>query len=44
MVDKVKQSTLGMDEIGGRSQLVFDGIPIRKVDALIEAESAVSNI
>ena len=42
MVDKVKQSTLGMDEIGGKSQLVFDGIPIRKVDALIETESAVS--
>jgi hypothetical protein len=44
MVDKVKQSTLGMDQIGGKSQLVFDGIPIRKVDALIEDESAVSNI
>jgi hypothetical protein len=43
-VDKVKSSTLGMDEIGGKSQLVFDGIPIRKVDALIEDESAVSNI
>jgi len=41
-VDKVKNSTLGMDEIGGRSTLVFDGIPIRKVDALIETESAVS--
>jgi hypothetical protein len=41
-VDKVKSSTLGMDEIGGRSTLVFDGIPIRKVDALIETESAVS--
>ena len=41
-VDKVKSSTLGMDEIGGRSTLIFDGIPIRKVDALIETESAVS--
>lgn len=44
MVDKVKSSTLGMDEIGGRSQLTFDGIPIRKVDALLEDESAISNI
>jgi len=44
MVDKVKQSTLGMDQIGGKSQLVFDGIPIRKVDALLEDESAISNI
>ena len=44
MVDKVKQSTLTMDQVSGRSQLVFDGIPIRKVDALIEDESAVSNI
>jgi len=41
-VEKVKNSTLGMDEIGGKSTLVFDGIPIRKVDALIETESAVS--
>ena len=43
-VDKVKQSTLGMDEIGGRSQLVFDGIPIRKVDALLEDESPVTGL
>ena len=41
-VDKVKQSTLGMDEIGGRSTLTFDGIPIRKVDSIIETESPVS--
>jgi len=41
-VSKVKQSTLGMDEIGGKSTLVFDGIPIRKVDALIDTESPVT--
>lgn len=41
-VTKVKQSTLGMDEIGGRSTLVFDGIPIRKCDALTLTEAVVS--
>ena len=41
-VSKVKQSTLGMDDIGGRSTLVFDGIPIRKVDALTLTETVVS--
>lgn len=43
MVDKVKQSTLSMDDIGGRGTLTFDGIPIRKVDSLIEDESRISN-
>jgi len=38
-VNKVKQSTLGMDEVGGRSTLTFDGIPIRKVDALRNNET-----
>ena len=37
-VNKVKQSTLGYDEVGGRSTLTFDGIPIRKVDALTITE------
>lgn len=41
-VNKVKQSTLGMDEIGGKSTLTFDGIPIRKVDALTLTEAVVS--
>ena len=41
-VNKVKQSTLGMDEIGGRSTLTFDGIPIRKVDALTLTETRIS--
>ena len=39
-VAKVKQSTLGYDEVGGRSTLTFDGIPIRKVDALTITEAA----
>jgi len=38
-VNKVKQSTLGMDEVGGRSTLTFDGIPIRKVDAITMTEA-----
>ena len=41
-VSKVKSSTLGMDEVGGRSTLVFDGIPIRKVDALRTNETRIS--
>jgi len=41
-VSKVKQSTLGMDEIGGMTTLTFDGIPIRKVDALRLNEARIS--
>lgn len=41
-VNKVKQSTLGMDEIGGKSTLVFDGIPIRKCDAITLTETRIS--
>tara|TARA_R100001440_G_scaffold53789_1_gene73580 strand:+ start:133 stop:1161 length:1029 start_codon:yes stop_codon:yes gene_type:complete len=41
-VTKVKQSTLSMDEIGGMTTLTFDGIPIRKVDALRLNEARIS--
>ena len=41
-VSKVKQSTLSMDEIGGMTTLTFDGIPIRKVDALRLNEARIS--
>ena len=41
-VEKVKSSTLAMDDVAGRSTLVFDGIPIRKVDAIRANEAAYS--
>lgn len=34
IVDKVKQSTLTMDTVAGKRVLAFDGIPVRRVDAL----------
>jgi hypothetical protein len=40
-VNKVKSSTLGMDEIGGRRVLVIDGVPIRRCDALNADEARV---
>ena len=39
-VEKVKSSTLAMDDVAGRSTLVFDGIPIRKVDSIRVNEAA----
>lgn len=42
MVEKVKNSTLSMDTVAGRRVLQFDGIPVRRVDALSADEAAIS--
>lgn len=38
----VKNSTLTMEEIAGKKVVAFDGIPVRRVDALTNTEAAVS--
>ena len=41
MVNKVVNSTLTMDEVAGRKVMSFDGIPVRRVDALLGTEARV---
>ena len=41
IVNKVAQSTLSMDAVGGRKVMTFDDIPIRRSDQLIIGESRV---
>jgi hypothetical protein len=41
MVNKVKNSTLSMDEIAGKRVMTFDGVPIRRVDALTNTETGI---
>jgi len=39
--DKVKNSTLTMDQVGGRRVIALDGVPVRRIDAITIAESRV---
>lgn len=41
MIDKVKNSTLTMEDIAGKRIPAFDGIPIRRVDVLATDEARV---
>lgn len=41
LVNKVKNSTLSMDDIAGRKVLTFDGIPVRRCDQITYAESGI---
>lgn len=41
MVNKVKSSTLTMDQVAGKRVMSFDGVPIRRVDALTNTESGI---
>jgi hypothetical protein len=41
MVNKVKNSTLTMDQIAGKRVMTFDGVPIRRCDALTNTESGI---
>lgn len=41
-INKVKNSTLTMEQLSGRPQLTFDGIPIRRVDKLAADEARVT--
>lgn len=42
IVEKVSNSTLSMDSVGGKHQMMFDGIPIRRVDSILNTETTVS--
>lgn len=42
MVAAVKSSTLSMDEVAGKKVLTFDGVPVRRCDAITNAEAAVA--
>ena len=41
MIEKVKNSTLTMEELAGKKVMAFDGVPIRRVDALAADEARV---
>jgi len=41
LVNKVLQSTLTMESIAGRKVVTFDGIPVRRVDALAADEARI---
>lgn len=39
---KVASSTLTMDQVGGKHVVSFDGIPVRRCDALVKTETSVA--
>lgn len=41
LVNKVKNSTLSMDMVGGKRVLTFDDIPVRRCDSLLNTESGI---
>jgi hypothetical protein len=41
LINKVKNSTLSMENIAGKQVLAFDGIPFRRVDQILNTESGV---
>ena len=42
IVNKVLQSTLTMDQVAGKHVLTFDGVPVRRCDALVNSETLVA--
>jgi hypothetical protein len=41
LVNKVKQSTLTMEQVAGKRVMTVDGVPIRRVDALTNTETGI---
>jgi hypothetical protein len=41
LINKVKNSTLSMENIAGKQVLAFDGIPVRRCDAITSTESGI---
>jgi hypothetical protein len=41
LVNKVKNSTLNMEDVAGRKVLTVDGVPFRRTDALLNTEARV---
>jgi hypothetical protein len=42
MISQVSNSTLTMEQIGGKQVMAFAGIPVRRCDALLNTEAAVA--
>lgn len=42
IINKVANSTLAMDTVAGRRVVTFDGVPVYRNDAILDAEAAVS--
>lgn len=42
IVNKVKNSTLTMEDVAGRRVVAFDGIPVRRVDAMAADEARIT--
>ena len=42
IASKVSNSTLTMEQVGGKHVVMYDGIPVRRTDALAPDEAAVS--
>jgi len=40
--NKVANSTLMMENVAGKHVMTFDGIPVRRVDAILNTEAVVS--
>jgi hypothetical protein len=41
IVNKVASASLMMDQVGGKRVMSFDGIPVRRADALLNTEAAL---
>lgn len=42
MANKVVNSTLTMEQVAGKHVMMFDGVPVRRVDALLSSESSLN--
>lgn len=42
MVNKTKNSTLSLENMAGKSVMTFDGVPLRKSDAILNTEAGVA--
>jgi hypothetical protein len=42
MVNKVANSTLTMETVAGKKVMTFDGVPVRRCDAILNTEAVVA--
>ena len=42
IANKVAASTLTMEDVAGKKVITFDGIPVRRCDALLNTETAIA--
>lgn len=43
MVNKIKGSTLTMEQVAGKRVVAFDGIPVRRIDQLLNTEAGLAS-